>query len=536
MSSTPSYGIKATLKLLEETRNEAAISVLAHGLAVADPTIRESSVRSLLSRRSETALKAIVQRWHLLHEQDKKLLESRWQIFSWPVLSLLKSDNNMDRKNAIQAIVDLSLATGLEPLIRLAIDDTNLLCTAARTAMFQMASKWGEKARSGQDVPSIRNSMLQILQQAINQYSDHRCTEVIDAWLAMSSWDDGPLNLLLNNPEDSVYSHVMRRLRHSREPLVIELLAGFLPRRSAPPAVFEILAQRPEASLAWHLIERYQGQVDEISRGHLRTMPRFECLYSLPLESANRMTFTQQLTLAILRTANASSPHVILQSAIDIFRADMVEGPKAAAKLLKLLQGIPTETLAIAFSPTLSLEHIELRCLLELIIPWRGHSCRVLSESVDDIFEEITFTSLLSQIPQGPEELSIGLANLLLALQLDLRDEISVELSNPSPRRRALTIQAINYLKQVPAYRDRIALLIPDAREEVRLAVISALANDPSVDATRMLQVAQNYPSSVTSEAAAIALRHRSNVPPIITSPLPSVEINTRTGVTASPA
>jgi hypothetical protein len=328
----------------------------------------------------------------------------------------------------------------------------------------------------------------------------------------------------------------MRRLRHSREPLVIELLAGFLPRRSAPPAVFEILAQRPEASLAWHLIERYQGQVDEISRGHLRTMPRFECLYALPIESTSRMTFTQQLTLAILRTANASSPHVILQSAIDIFRADMVEGPKAAAKLLKLLQGIPTETLAIAFSPTQSPEHIELRYLLELILPWRGHSCRVLAESVDDIFEEITFTSLLSQIPQGPEELTAGLANLLLALQLDLRDEISVELSNPSPRRRALTIQAITYLKQVPAYRDRIALLIPDAREEVRMAVISALANDPSADATRMLQVAQNYPSSVTSEAAAIALRRRSNATPIVTPPSLRVETSTYTGTTISSA
>ncbi|MEY4567534.1 MAG: hypothetical protein RLY14_2504 [Planctomycetota bacterium] len=536
MSSTPSYGIKATLKLLEETRNEAAISLLAHGLAVADPTIRESSVRSLLSRRSETALKAIVQRWHLLHEKDKTLLESRWQIFSWPVLSLLKSDNNMDRKNAIQAIVDLSLATGLEPLIRLAIDDTNLLCTTARTAMFQIAAKWGEKARSGQDVPSIRNSMLHVLQQAINQYSDHRCTEVIDAWLAMSSWDDGPLNLLLNNPADSVYSHVMRRLRHSREPLVAELLAGFLPRRSAPPAVFEILAQRPEASLAWHLIERYQGQVDEISRSHLRTMPRFECLFSLPLESTSRMTFTQQLTLAILRTANAASPHVILQSAIDIFRADTVEGPKAAAKLLQLLQGIPLESLAIAFGPTQSPEHVELRFLLELVIPYRNHSCRALAESVDDIFEDITFARLLSQIQHGPQELCIGLANLLLALQLDLKDEISVELSNPSPRRRALTIQAITYLKLVPAYRERLATLIPDTREEVRLAVISALSSDPSIDATRMLQVAQNYPSSVTNEAATIALRHRTDVQPIINTPLPPVETTIYNGVTVSPA
>jgi hypothetical protein len=75
MNAPQSYGIKATLKLLEETRNDAAIAVLAHGLAVSDPKIREASVRSVAPRRTDSAIKAIVQTSGThLDTNDKKLL------------------------------------------------------------------------------------------------------------------------------------------------------------------------------------------------------------------------------------------------------------------------------------------------------------------------------------------------------------------------------------------------------------------------------------------------------------------------------
>lgn len=509
MNAPQSYGIKATLKLLEETRNDAAIAVLAHGLVVADPKIREASVRALLTRRTESAIKAIVQHWHLLEPSDKKLLDNHWQLFVPNTLAMLKSPDTRDNRNAIQTVSDLNLVEGFYDLIQISVNDTHLLCSEARQALSQLASRWGERARSGRDVPSVRLPMLQNLFASIYEYQQHRCVEVIDAWLRMSAWEDATLRSVLTDPGHPCYNQIMRRLRFSQEPQVIELLAGFLPRRSTPPIVLEVLAERQESFLAFHLIEKYQNTLDEVSRYHLERMPRCESLFIFNTDELAHMSFSQQQTLAMLRAANASSPHTVIQAAIDIERSDPVEGPKSAARLLKLLHGIPLDILGGAFGKLPSEPERDLRGLIESILHWRDHANRHLAESTAKIFEEITLPRLLSQIPIGPASLCEGIANLLKVLGSSFDNELTFELSNPSPRRRSLAVRAIAYLDLVPTYRSTLGSMISDSREEVRIAAIESLAADPSLEATRLLMLAQNFPSSITNEAATLALKER---------------------------
>jgi len=534
MTFPPSYGIKATLQLLEETRNDASVAVLAHGLTVSTPKIRESSVRALLARRTDTAIKAIVQHWHILEDSDKKLLDNHWQLFVPNALSMLKSEDTRDTRNAIQAVADLNLVEGFHDLIGISVDDTHLMCGEARQALKQLAARWGERARSGRDVPSVRIPMLQNLFASIYEYNKHRCIEVIDAWLRMSAWEDATLRSVLIDPGHPCYTHVMRRLRFSQEPQVIELLAGFLNRRSTPQVVLDVLAQRQEPFLAFHLIEKYQHHLDEVSRFHLERMPRCESLFIFNVEELAHMSFAQQQTLAILRAANASSPHIVLQAAIDIERSNPMEGPKSAARLLKLLHGISIDALGGAFGNQPSEPEKELRGLIESILVWRQHSNRLLAENTAKIFEEVTLQRLLLQIPLGPASLCQGIANLLHCLGQNLEQDLTIEISNPSPRRRSLATRAICYLGLVPHYRSTLGSMISDPREEVRLAVIESLATDPSEEATQLLLLAQNFPSSVTHEAATLALRDRvptdsdlpidpNNLPPTLNVPMMTI-------------
>lgn len=510
MNAPQSYGIKATLKLLEETRNDAAVAVLAHGLAVNDPKVREASVRALLARRTDSAIKAIVHNWQVLGDADKKLLYNHWQLFVPNTLAMLKSQDTRDNRNAIQTVSDLNLVEGFHDLIQISVNDTHLLCTEARQALNQLASRWGERARSGRDVPSVRIPMLQSLFASIYEYQQHRCVEVIDAWLRMSAWEDASLRTVLLDPGHPCYSQIMRRLRFSQEPQIIELLAGFLPRRSTPQVVLDVLAQRQESFLAFHLIEKYQNSLDEVSRYHLERMPRCECLFIFNTDELAHMSFAQQQTLAMLRAANASSPHTVIQAAVDIERSDPVEGPKSAARLLKLLHGIAVEILGGAFGNQPSEQERDLRGLIESILHWRSHNNRLLAESTEKIFEEINLARLLAQIPVGPSSLCEGIANLLTVLGHNIENDLTAEVSNPSPRRRSLAVRAIAYLGLVPTYRSALGSMINDPREEVRIAAIESLATDPSIEATRLLILAQNFPSSITNEAASIALKDRS--------------------------
>lgn len=510
MNAPQSYGIKATLKLLEETRNDAAIAVLAHGLAVNDPKVREASVRALLARRTDSAIKAIVHNWQVLGDADKKLLYNHWQLFVPNTLAMLKSQDTRDNRNAIQTVSDLNLVEGFHDLIQISVNDTHLLCTEARQALSQLASRWGERARSGRDVPSVRIPMLQSLFASIYEYQQHRCSEVIDAWLRMSAWDDASLRTVLLDPGHPCYSQIMRRLRFSQEPQIIELLAGFLQRRSTPQVILDVLAERQESFLAFHLIEKYQNSLDEVSRYHLERMPRCECLFIFNTDELAHMSFAQQQTLAMLRAANASSPHTVIQAAVDIERSDAVEGPKSAARLLKLLHGIAVEVLGGAFGNQPSEQERDLRGLIESILHWRNHNNRQLAESTEKIFEEINLSRLLAQIPVGPSSLCEGIANLLTVLGHNVETELSIEVSNPSPRRRSLAVRAIAYLGLVPTYRTALGSMINDPREEVRIAAIESLATDPSIEATRLLILAQNFPSSITNEAASLALKDRS--------------------------
>jgi hypothetical protein len=301
----------------------------------------------------------------------------------------------------------------------------------------------------------------------------------------------------------------MRRLRFSQQPQIVELLAGFLPRRSTPQVVLEVLAQRQESFLAFHLIEKYQNTLDEVSRYHLERMPRCECLFIFNTDELAHMSFSQQQTLAILRAANASSPHTVFQAAIDIERSDPMEGPKSASRLLKLLHGISIEVLGAAFGNQPSEPERDLRGLIESVIRWRDHSNLQLAESTAKIFEEISLPRLLSQIPVGPSSLCEGIANLLKVLGYSFESDLEAEITNPSPRRRSLAVRAIAYLDLVPAYRSLLGSMISDSREEVRIAAIESLATDPSTETTRLLILAQNFPSSITNEAATFALKDR---------------------------
>ena len=57
-------GLKVTMSVLAKTQNEAAVRVLLGALDVSDPDVQIAALQAILTRRSATAERELLRRWH----------------------------------------------------------------------------------------------------------------------------------------------------------------------------------------------------------------------------------------------------------------------------------------------------------------------------------------------------------------------------------------------------------------------------------------------------------------------------------------
>ena len=169
-----------TWEILQKTRNEAAVAVLASGLLADNLQVRHTSLNTLLARPESSARKTLLMHWEKFNEDDFVLLQRSARQFETIAKAMLISGPLQEKRIALQAIMRLELTESLAAVLDIVIDSHHALQPHANECLQHICQQWGSRARQGRDVPSVRHPMLETLHRYLQNFPKHRSLQVVE--------------------------------------------------------------------------------------------------------------------------------------------------------------------------------------------------------------------------------------------------------------------------------------------------------------------------------------------------------------------
>ena len=468
----------ATWETLQRSRNIAAISTLASGLGSVNAELRYLCLRSLLAREDQLARREIVLHWDDFSEKDIELLHEQRTQFGSLTKELLASGSLAEKRIALAAIRGLDLHDAIEDVLNIVIDPSHALCADATQCLSHVCAYWGMLARSGQDTPTIRGRLLDCLQVHLAGFQEHGSWELIDAWLSVVHWDDALQRSLMSDPSQAAYRAVMTRLRESENLAVIQLLAGYLGRATAPTGVLNVLVERSDSALALEMVKLSQGRTWQASLRRLQRLPPLASLTALQ-HNMPAVNVETERRLWLMIAASSGDLQQVLGGALYQAKAGSRESRQTAAEMLRLCRRPELDTLVPAIqNAEFEAPHSDssLGALTRQVAQWLNSPSRVLRKAAREFLQEFTVDNLLSQIRFWPAQMCKSMASIVVLFETELTQRLTRELQSPAPRRRLAALQVIELLECSQEIGQTLMPLLKDPRLEVRVRTIDLLS------------------------------------------------------------
>lgn len=497
-----------TIDLLARTRNSSAIAALATGLGSASAELRGQCIKLLLGRPEVAARGAIVGQWLRLDPATRVLVSSSKCALEPACKRMLQTGSLAEMQAAIAAISDLDMTVALPELVALVLEPHNPICEMALSAVVELCDRWGQRARNGRDVPSVRAPMLEFLHRIICDYPSHHNADLVEAWLMLVTWEDSAQRALVVDPTHSAFQGVIDRLRHSQHQSVLHLLSGYLWRASTPKLVLSIICERPEHELAVMIATLLDDNLLTTVLRRLREMAPLASLHELPIRPAGVSPEIQR-RLWIMLSASSEKIEPVVAGAVGIAKMGTVEARRTAADVVRNCRRMDVETLVHYMQDaSANPDHTDsLGAHLIAILNWIGGSSQVLDAASREFYSEFTLARLLEVVRKWPMPMCRILAYVVSKTEPDLIPQLLHALECPAPKRRMIALQTIQLLDVANEIIDRLLPLIRDARIEVRVRTIELLSMLNCRQLIELLPVLLQDPTTEIQEAASRAQR-----------------------------
>ncbi|MCC6509554.1 MAG: hypothetical protein IT423_10630 [Pirellulaceae bacterium] len=497
-----------TFDLLARTRNPAAAAALARGLTSTASDVRDKCLKLMLARPESCARSAIISEWLRLDATARQSLANSKFELQPACRELLQSGTSAQKQAAITAICDLDMTAALPELIPVALEQHNPLCDTAMQALFEFCDRWGQRARSGRDVPTVRTPMIDAMARVVYEYPMHKNPDLIDAWLVLVSWEDSAHRAIINDPLHPAYRIVLQRFWESQHQSILQLLGGYLWRGSTPKSVLSIICERSDHELAIRIASMLDENLLSATIRRLRELPPLACLTGLATRPAGVAPDVQR-RMWLMLAANSTTIEPVLAGAVAMSKMGSADGRRMAAEIIKHCRRKDIESLVYhmqhaAANPD---DHRSVGAHLQTILSWIDGPSTVLSAAAREFFEEFTLSRLLDVVRKLPAPLCRVMAQVVRHIEPDVVPQLLKALESPAPKKRIMALQVIRLLDVSSEINDRVLPLVHDSRVEVRVPAIDLLAALGAPELFEMLPELLNDPTTDVQDAALRAKR-----------------------------
>jgi len=281
---------ETTYRLLAQSSRPEAIEVLRRGIEVGDATTRRRCFQTLAARKCCQSHEILITLWEDHAGEIREALETdaetKW--FRETLTQLIVSEQTQSEERMIlltHLITALSVRDAMPAMVKAAWQHpSHVLRERFAEAVSALSHGWGKQARrqyaGTRPAPMVERSRHELTSQLMHcaqNFQKHRSEDLLDALLALSSWNDSVLRTALH-ADDACTALILRRLRRSEQQPVMELLAGFLRRKNIPDSVLPLMLQRSDSMYREILLQVISGDPSTVTLCNLKEYGLPDCL------------------------------------------------------------------------------------------------------------------------------------------------------------------------------------------------------------------------------------------------------------------
>lgn len=479
MSNSQSNPSNVTWECLAQSRNQAAVATLIGGLSSTDAELRNRSVAALANRKEKAAHPALIRNWHGFNDADTAVLRNDSSRLARAAADMLDTARLSEKRLALAVIADLRLTECVHSVLSVAQQRTHPLREEAVECLLVMCEQLGHEARLGSDSPRIRGPVRDAIHYQLGLFHEHKCTELIDAWLRIVHWDDVDHRRLLANPRHVAYRQIAMRLSASKAPAVLQLLAGYLIRsRTTPPHILSILAERADPKLAMHIAELLDDKSMAAALSSLRRLPPLACLEHIE-DHLDGLSPERERRLWLLISASSDNLSLVLHGAHKLALEDAEESHVVAAAMIRGCRCPDMESLVaeIQTASTSLPGKISLGEQLIALADWCGLDNPVLQNAARHFYKEFSLDGLLDAVRIWPSQMCKAMAKIVKRVEVDYHSVLCRELQSPAHKRRLSALQVTQLMGVANHLSEQLLPLMDDLRLEVRVQAIDLLSS-----------------------------------------------------------
>lgn len=499
-----------TWDIIEKTRNQAALSLLATGLASPLIEVRMHSLRALLRRPEIQARKHVLQNWSNFAEAEFDFIGRNTFQFQAAALDILANGSTTEKRGVIAAITQLQLTSCLSAILEMVVDPQNALRNEAVECLQVLCVHWGARARADKDVSSVRGPMLETVYACLLEFPKHRSIAVIDAWIALVHWDDSLQRGLVSDPGHVAFRTIVDRLRESKDSHSLNLLAGYLLRATAPKSIQMLVCEKAEPRLAMEVAAMVDTPNWALLKRRLRDLPQLACLLNLET-GFEAQSLVEKRRLWLVASVTSKEYGQVLRGALQFAKLGSAEGRQTAAEMV-----------THCHKPEMEVMVGDLQCalagiakpnsagpaLLEAVM-WAQSPSVPLQQAAKELFEKFTVQRLIDQVSIWPTSMCKAMAHVVSITNQSITAYLVKELENPSPKKRMAALRATQMLSHSETVTQHLLPMLDDPRLEVRVRVIDLLSDLGGDALDQLLPIWLNDVNTDIQEAAKRGMRRR---------------------------
>ncbi|MCM2372245.1 hypothetical protein [Aporhodopirellula aestuarii] len=571
MVPTKTMSLETTYRILAVSTRPESVDVLASGIAGGDAETRQRCFRTLAIRPCHRSHELLIENWTKYRDEIVEATTTHRERFAATVVTELETElihgktadaeAGIERAKVLTQIVSaLAIREAMPQLIDAAWKNTShVVREYCVDTVLVLSNTWGKHARrqyAGQRTdPNVERSRLALtahLLDCAKNFQKHRNEQLLDAFLVLSTWNDPALRSCLEN-ESPCRTLILRRLRSSRLQAVMELLAGFIRRRTIPECVLGLMLQRCDAMYCETLLEVISPEPLPVTLANLKEFGLPDCLrggvsllrtLGTDRDSAIAHAYTMAMqhapeTIAVLleilerhRVPTANSEHACDSVSICLSRCEVpkldywlqaVHSERIDAMLQPSADENPntasgavasdettadTTDAAQGFSLSESFEDRAAEVCLRLI-RWAQSSNARFAKPAKRLLGELNINNMLPLFPTLSTDVRLRIGRMLMQIDSSTLDVVRDGLRHAVMRRRLEAIEFAQTLGLVELMIEPFKMIVHTDHQRARLAAAEALGTATCDSSANLLKELTTSPLGSLRDAAKESLSRR---------------------------
>lgn len=535
-------GIEKTFQLFTKTENHAAVPVLVDALDSPYSEIREAALSALLHQRHLVAQRALVKRWRKFTPVQRSWIELSGISLEIAIRELIQSNDNEQFALGLEILNQVPEYDLIPALALIVRDSGNSYRDSAGNTLVNLAANLRKQLRNANNsvgVESVRSRAIEALSDCITHFEQHESLAILEAFLVLVTRENQLLREAWNNTSHPAHASLIRFLRHSSRPELIDLVLSSLTDMHPSIPVLNIIGLRHDPAFMSELTMRIQGNVNDTVRRNLAKLTKVAWAdeHRHVLEKLNGL---QQAAAVHMAMSTSIGSEKLYKMLVMVANSGHSSGRLAALEeLASYIDPATNELILDAVSdPNSAVRAEALRQLrprgipgaIKLLLQHLDSPQLVVQDTVRNALAEFNFPRFLSAFDKMSPEAQKNTGRLVRGIDANTQRLLAAEMNDDASYRR---LRALKIIEVMDNHLDMEADLIKALGHEdhfLRAEAAKLLSRCPSsrsVTALREAMLDRNVRVRENAESSLRRIAGTKSLPPAIDKSVASAQVPT---------